>query len=110
MPMQYSVWERRDNAEIHEVALAAESWCRSLRGRDEVVDARYWIRTASQLALLTQTAPGSLPGAATQGDPEVAKGLFALEKLARNIVSETWGDARAGTDTYQRAESPSTAT
>ena len=106
MPMRYHVWERRDGAEIHEVALAAESWCRSLRGQEQMVASRYWIRTLSQLAMLTESVPGSDPLAVLR-DREVAKGLFALEKLARNIVSEEWGDARAGTDAYQTAESPS---
>jgi len=65
----------------------------------------YWVNP-NEIAILTDAEPGAWgPGSANAPDPRNAKALFALSDLARQTVTESWVDARAGEEAYKTRQS-----
>lgn len=97
-----SRWSVRDPKDVRDWGLAAVQYCRVQRGRDGVESSRYWLSTATEIAILTQFEAGVPPtpgGDTTDG----AKAIADLMALSQNTSNEVWSDARAGADTLTRA-------
>ena len=106
MPLNIMKMTRRDGTDRGEFALAALDLCRQYRGQDSVRDARYWWDNASTIAVVVETEPGvTLPS--LNAAAEVAKAGFALDDLAQPVGFESYGEARAGADAWERADRPS---
>ena len=104
MPMLYSRWDRRDNANRTDFGLASLNMCRQQRGRDGVTSARYYWSDASTIVVLVESERRLLP--LEPGNADLAKGGFAMNDLARRVDSDTWAEARLGFDAFQSAGSP----
>jgi len=91
MPIQLTVWERRD----------ALDWCRLLRARDGIRSSRFYWLGADNIIILTEGETAALNAEDTR--PELARAGFTLSELARATTNWPLGDARAGEETYRRA-------
>lgn len=83
MPMLYSRWDRRDNADRTDFGLASLNMCRQQRGRDGVTSARYYWSDASTIVVLVESERRLLP--LEPGNADLAKGGFAMNDLARRV-------------------------
>lgn len=60
---------------------------------------------ANEIAIVTDAEPGAWgPGSGNTPDARNAKAVFALADLARQTVTETWVDARAGEEVYKASQ------
>jgi len=104
MPLHVSRFERYSDADRDQLGVAALEWCRSARESEGVTSCRYYWIDPNQIAIVTDAEPGAWgPGAAPQPNARYVKAMFSLADLARNTSSETWADARAGSDVRQLA-------
>jgi hypothetical protein len=104
MPLHVSKFERYSGADRDQLGIAALEWCRSARESEGVNSCKYYWIDPNQIAIVTDAEPGAWgPGSGTQPNGRYVKAMFSLADLARNTSSETWADARAGSDVRQLA-------
>ena len=103
MPLQIANWERYQDVPIREFGLATLNLCRALRGVQGVRDCRYWITTASSIAIVTETEAPAWGPAQLFASEVTSKALAAMSGTARNTSNATWGDAAGGRDVIDRA-------
>ena len=102
MPLHVSKFERLDGADRNDLALAALEACRAARTTPGVTNSRFYWVNPNEIAILTDAEPGAWgPGSGNAPDTRNARALFALADLARQTVTESWVDARAGEETYK---------
>ncbi len=107
MPIAFQRWERRDGVDRDEFALAALEACRRTRTTNpKVRSSRFYWHSASEIVILTEGEQG-WNDYNPDPDPEWQKAAFVLDDLARVTQQETWGDAGAGTQTWEQAGRPS---
>ncbi len=105
MPLHVGKFERYPSTDRDELALAALEWCRAARESDGVNDSRFYWIDPNEIVVVTDAEPGAWgPGSGAELSSRAAKAVFALADLARNTSSETWADARAGTEMFGRAQ------
>ncbi len=106
MPLHVTKYERRDSAERNDLGIAALESCRAARETPGVTSSRfYWVNT-DEIAIITDAEPGAWgQGSGSTPLPRSVKALFTLANLAKNTSTETWADARAGSETYKISES-----
>ena len=106
MPLHVSKFERLEGADRNDLALAALEACRAARATPGVTSSRFSWVNPNEIAILTDAEPGAWgPGSGNAPDPRNAKAIFALSDLARQTVTESWVDARAGAETYNISQS-----
>jgi hypothetical protein len=106
MPLHVSKFERLEGADRNDLALAALEACRAARATPGVTNSRFYWVNPNEIAILTDAEPGAWgPGSGNAPDPRNAKAIFALSDLARQTVTESWVDARAGAETYNASQS-----
>lgn len=100
MALQYSRWERRDNADRDALGRAALAACRS--ARTDTRRARFYWASADEIVILTE-APETRD---FFGDPtaEGAAAAFGLSDLARRVDYQLWAEAGRGEQTFRLAE------
>ena len=106
MTLHVAKYERRDSADRNQLGVAALEACRAARENPGVLSSLYyWINT-DEIAIITDAEPGAWgQGSGNTPTPRSLKALFALADLAKNTSSETWIDARGGSETYKASES-----
>lgn len=105
MPLHVSKFERYGDASRDRLGSAALEWCRAARESDGVNSSRYYWIDPNQIAIVTDADPGAWgPGSSAQPAARFAKAMFELADLARNTSTETWADARAGSDVRALAD------
>jgi hypothetical protein len=106
MPLHISKFERLEGAERNDLALAALEVCRAARSAAGVTSSLFYWVNPNEIAILTDAEPGAWgPGSGNGPDARNAKALFTLSDLARQTVTETWVDARAGEENYKVSQS-----
>lgn len=106
MPLHVAKFERMGNADRNDLALAALEVCRAAKEVAGVNDCRFFWVDPNEIAILTDAEPGAWgPGSNAELSPRNYKAMFTLADLARNTLSETWVDARAGEDNYKLSQS-----
>ena len=106
MPLHVTKYERRDNADRNELGIVALEACRAAREQPGVTSSRYYWVNADEIAIVTDAEPGAWgPGSGNAPTPRSTKSMFALADLAKNTSTETWADARSGTETYDISQS-----
>ena len=106
MPLHVTKYERYQNADRNDLALAALEFCRAARESEGVTSSRFFWIDPNEIAILTEAEPGAWgTGSAIQPSRRAASAVFALADLTRNTVNEVWADARAGEETYKLAQS-----
>lgn len=96
-------WERRDSADRNEFAMAALNYCKAVRSRDGVEDARfYWTGVDTLAVMSTLSEPEAWSRPLTGGG---AKATFGLADLGRQTGTELWLDASAGQAAWESAQS-----
>ena len=101
MPIQLTVFERRDNADRDALGNAALALCRAVRARDGIRSSRFYWIGADNIAILTEGEAAALDAEDTR--PELDRALFALTDLARGTTSWRLLEPRAGVEAYRRA-------
>jgi hypothetical protein len=105
MPLHVSKFERYSGADRDQLGDVALEWCRSARESEGVNSAKYYWVDPNQIAFVTDAEPGAWgPGADAQPNARFVKAMFSLADLARNTSTETWVDARAGSNVRQVAD------
>ena len=100
MPIDFSIWERRDGADRRALGEAAFAACRALRARDGILSSKfYWYRT-DKVVFWTE---GEEAAFAAQPDANLAQAYFALADLSREIMHCRFSDPRTGEETYKKA-------
>ena len=106
MPLHVSKFERLGGADRNDLALAALEACRAARATPGVTTSRFYWVNPNEIAILTDAEPGAWgPGSGNTPDARNAKAIFALSDLARQTVTESWVDARAGAETFNASQS-----
>jgi hypothetical protein len=97
------MYERRDNGDRNDMAMAALGFCRALRKTDGINSAKYyWSGTDSIGILLEGEGPAlSSPGAGI--DPADVKFAFDLGDAARQTMDIQLSEAKAGEETAKAA-------
>jgi len=99
MPLHVTKFERYPGADRDQLGVAALEWCRSARESEGVNGSKYYWLDPNQIVIVTDAEPGAWgPGADAQPNARFVKAMFSLADLARNTSSETWADARSGSD------------
>jgi hypothetical protein len=106
MPIGFTRWQRREGVDRNDFALAALEVCRRARTNPKVRGARFYWHNASEITLLVDGELG-FDDYNPDPDPEGVKAQFALDDLGILVESQTWGDAGAGTQTWETAGEPS---
>lgn len=96
-------WERRDNADRNEFALAALAYCKAIRAQSGVQDARFYWTGIDSLAVLSNLSEAEAWSRPLTGG--AAKATFALADLGHQTGTELWLDAAAGQAAWQSAQS-----
>jgi hypothetical protein len=105
MPLHVSKFERYSGANRDQLGIAALEWCRSARESEGVNSSRYYWIDPNQIAIVIDAEPGTWgTGSGAQPTARYIKAMFSLADLARNTSTETWADARAGSDVRQLAD------
>ena len=105
MPLHISKFERLENADRNDLALAALEACRAARTVPGVNDSRFYWADPNAVAIVTDAEPGAWgPGSGNQPDERNARAVFALADLARQTSTETWNDARSGEELYKSSQ------
>lgn len=100
MALEYSRWERRDNADRDALGRAALAYCRATR--TDTSRARFYWASADEIVILAE-APETRDffGDAT---PQGAAAAFGLSDLAHRVDFQLWMEAGRGEQTYRLAE------
>ncbi len=106
MPLHVNKYERYQDTDRNDLALAALALCRAARATDGVTSSRFYWIDPNEIAILTEAEPGAW-GTGSGGEPDAQNvvALFALADLSRNTVNEVWIDARTGAATAELAQS-----
>ena len=100
MTLAVHKWERRDGADREAFARAALALCRAARTQPHNRSTRFYWTNQDTIAIIRDfdgnNRPNGLPPA------EIAKALYALSDLARQVSSEEWVDAGFGEEHYQQ--------
>lgn len=102
MDIGFSRWERRDEADRNELALAALEYCRAMRAEEGVGEARFYWSGVDQLSVLAHVATADVLN--RLASPRFARASFGLADLARQTESEVWLDAATGEAMYHAAQ------
>ena len=106
MPLHVNKYERRDNADRNELGLAALEACRAAKDNPGVTNSLFYWINPDEIAITTDAEPGAWgPGSGNALTSRNAKAMFALADLAKSTSSETWADARAGSETHKVSQS-----
>ncbi len=107
MPINYQLWQRRDGVDRNEFGLAVLDVCRRVRATNPKVRSSryYWVDGGSTVAVLTEGELG-FNDYNPDPDPDLQKANFRLDDLAHALAFQTWADAGAGTQAWDRADSP----
>lgn len=100
MAIQYSRWERRDNAGRDALGHAALALCRAIRS--DTSRARFYWASADEIVILAE-APETRDFFADP-TPQGASAAFALSDLAHRTDYQLWAEAGRGEQTYRLAE------
>ena len=85
--------------------MAALEVCRTARESDGVNSALFYWVDPNEIAILIDADQGAWgPGSAATPTHRAMAAFFELADLARNTLSETWADAKAGEETYKLAQ------
>jgi hypothetical protein len=99
-------YERFSGADRNELALAALEFCAAVRESDAVNRSRFYWIDPNEIAILVDAEQGGWGAwSTTQPSRREAVAMFALADLSRNTVNEVWGDAKAGQETFNLAQS-----
>lgn len=102
--LHVSKFERYPSADRNALAMAALEWCRAAREHDGVNDSRFYWIDPNEIVVVTDAEPGSWgPGSGAELSGRGAKAVFELADLARSTSTETWADARAGAEMFNRS-------
>lgn len=104
MPLEFTMWHRKDGADRNDLAFAALQVCRVLRGRDDVHSSRLFWQGWNDLAIVTEGEPTMRNGDGTP-EPAMAKATRELSDLADIAESYFMGEANRGQDAYKAADS-----
>ncbi|MFC1886776.1 hypothetical protein ACFLZM_06950 [Thermodesulfobacteriota bacterium] len=100
MPIDFSIWERRDGSDRRALGEAAFAFCRAIRSRDGIISSRfYWYRT-DKVVFWTEGDEGAF---GAQPDAEIAKAGFALADLSREVMHCRFSEPRLGEEAYRTA-------
>ena len=106
MPLHVMKFERFQDADRNDLALAALEYCRSVSESDGVDHSRFFWVDPNEIAILVHAEQGGWgPWSTQQPSRREAVALFALADLCRNTMNEVWGDAKSGQATYDLAHS-----
>ncbi|HSR48393.1 MAG TPA: hypothetical protein VLL77_10475 [Anaerolineales bacterium] len=95
-------WERRDDADRNQFALAALAYCKAVQSQGGVERARFYWTGIDSLAVLTELSqPEAWSRPLTGG---AAKATFALADLGHQTGTELWLDARDGQAAWEAAQ------
>ena len=105
MPIQFQVWERRDNADRNALANAALDLCRATRATDGIRSARFYWNGADAVVFLTDGERQALNdlGDGAKMTADQARAVFTLSDQARATESRRLAEPGAGAEIYQRA-------
>lgn len=104
MPLHVTKHERFSGADRTELALAALEFCRAVNEVEGVDHSRFYWIDPNEIAILVEADQGAWGAWSThQPSRREAVAMFALADLARNTLSEVWGDAKAGQATFDLA-------
>ena len=105
MPIQFQVWERRDNADRNALANAALDLCRASRAIEGIRSSRFYWNGADAVVFLTDGETQALNdlGNGAKMTADRARAIFTLSDLARATASMRLAEPRAGEEAYRRA-------
>lgn len=99
MPYRLYMWERRDNANRNDFALAALASCKVYRKTDGISSARYYWSGTERIGILLEGTPAALNTPTAGSDPSDAKLYFDLADLAKPVDDIQLSEAKAGEET-----------
>ena len=103
MPIQLSVWERRDNGDRETMGNTAVELCRIVRKRDGITSSRFYWSGSENIVVLTEGETAALD-APQQGAPaDYLRLAFVLADNARLTLSMRLGEPRQALETYRQA-------
>lgn len=104
MPMQITMWHRKDVADRNDLAFAALQVCRVLRGQDDVENSRLFWQGWNDIAIVTEGEP-SMRSQESGPEPAMAKATRELADLADPVQQFWLGEAKRAFSAYEAAES-----
>ena len=106
MPLHITKHERFSHADRNDLALVALEYCRAIGERSGVDRCRFYWIDPNEIAITVDAELGAWGASAEHGPTaREAQAVCALADLARRTVSETRGDALAGQETFDLAQS-----
>ena len=103
MPIQMSIWERRDSADRRALAEKALELCRIAKAREGMRSARFFWYMVDTIVFLFEGEAKALdnPGAAAPAD--YARVAFEFADMARFTLNWRLAEPRAGEESYRAA-------
>jgi len=101
MPIQLSIWERRDNGEREAMGNIALAVCRAIRKTKGITSSRYYWSGYEQIVFLTQGEAAALSNAGADNPVEVVKLSVDMLKHAKNTLSLRLTEPQTAVPAYQ---------
>jgi hypothetical protein len=99
MAVMVAHWERRDTADLEDLANAALAYCRAARARNGVSSSRFFWMSPDQIVIQTEA---DTPQAFNELlDADTGKTFYALSELARSAAVERWMEPRTAEAAYR---------
>ena len=103
MPYRLYMYERRDNGDRNEMALAALASCKIYRKTEGINSARFYWSGTERIGILLEGTPAALNTPAAGAEPSDAKVAFDMADLAKQVDDIMLSEAKAGEQTHKDA-------
>jgi len=100
MPIQLTIFERRDNIERLNLGNAAFSLCKAIRAHDGIISSRYYWYGTDTVVIMTE---GSAAALDSLDSAEVITAAYNVTDLARMTTHWRLMDPQVGVENYQKA-------
>ena len=103
MPIQLSIWERRDNGDREVMGNTALAICRFERTTNGITSAKFYWSGSERIVFLTEGEGPALSGIGESYPPDYYKAGFVLADNARVTMNLRLTDPRESLETYRAA-------
>ncbi|HEY41268.1 MAG TPA: hypothetical protein G4O18_05355 [Dehalococcoidia bacterium] len=103
MPIEISIWERRDNGDREVMGNTSVELCRIVRGRDGIRSAKFYWSGSERVVSIIEGETEALNAPATAAPADYARLAFTLADNARNLMTLRLGEPRDALQTYRAA-------
>jgi hypothetical protein len=100
MPIQLTIFDRRDSSGRLELGNAAFALCKAVRSQEGIISSRYYWNATDTIVILSE---GSTEALDSQGSAEFIKAAFDVGDMARLTLNLRLMDPQVGVENYRMA-------